>query len=180
MELFSQVNNVGIIDMDGFTINKKFYCKELGIIRVGDVAAQSYFFDFGIRWCDLTEKDRKSCAFVMKHIHKLPFGVPRGITARNVSALGSTVTSVYCEIKRDESSLLAYKGGHYERDLLASLGIPSINLENFGCPKAGELIDELIWLELCRNHTVNEAYLHCPKVEVEAFEHWLQDKLLRQ
>ena len=45
MEMFSQLNNtVGVIDMDGFTINKKFYCKELGILRVGNAAAQSYFF----------------------------------------------------------------------------------------------------------------------------------------
>ena len=34
---------VGIIDMDGFTIEKEFYCKELGIFKVGDLAARSYF-----------------------------------------------------------------------------------------------------------------------------------------
>ena len=28
-------NVVAIFDMDGFLINKKFFCKELGIIRVG-------------------------------------------------------------------------------------------------------------------------------------------------
>ena len=33
----------GILDLDGFTIEKKFYCKELSIIKVGDVAARSYF-----------------------------------------------------------------------------------------------------------------------------------------
>ena len=52
---------VGIIDMDGFTIEKKFYCKELGIFKMGDLAARSYFFDLGIRWSDLFAKDRKSC-----------------------------------------------------------------------------------------------------------------------
>ena len=67
---------VGIIDMDGFLINRKFYCKELGILKVGDLTAHSYFFDIGLNWLDLSPKDRKSCAFVMKHIHKLPFGVP--------------------------------------------------------------------------------------------------------
>ena len=34
---------VRIIDMDGFTIEKEFYCKELGIFKVGDLAAISYF-----------------------------------------------------------------------------------------------------------------------------------------
>ena len=45
---------VGIIDMDGFLINKKIFCKELGIIRVGDLAARSYFFYLGIRWEDMS------------------------------------------------------------------------------------------------------------------------------
>ena len=45
---------VGIIDMDGFTIEKEFYCK--------DFAAHSYFFDIGVNWLDLSAKDRKSCA----------------------------------------------------------------------------------------------------------------------
>ena len=30
----------GIIDMDGFSIGKEFSCKELGMLRVGDVAAR--------------------------------------------------------------------------------------------------------------------------------------------
>ena len=42
-------NVVAITDMDGFTINKKFYCKELALLKVGDVAVKSFFFDFGLR-----------------------------------------------------------------------------------------------------------------------------------
>ena len=38
----------GIIDMDGFTINKKFYCKELGILKMDKEVAISYHFDIGI------------------------------------------------------------------------------------------------------------------------------------
>ena len=38
----------GIMDMDGFTINKRFYCKELGIFKIGDAAAvykqHNFFF----------------------------------------------------------------------------------------------------------------------------------------
>ena len=37
-------NVVGIIDMDGFIISKAFYCKEIGMIIVGDAAARSVFF----------------------------------------------------------------------------------------------------------------------------------------
>ena len=46
---------VGVMDMDGFLIGKKFYCKELGLLKVGDVAAPSYFFDLGIQWSNFTK-----------------------------------------------------------------------------------------------------------------------------
>ena len=38
--LNSKMNDVvGIIDMDGFMIEKKFYCKELGVLKVGEEEA---------------------------------------------------------------------------------------------------------------------------------------------
>ena len=81
----------------------------------------------------------------------------------------------YSEVKRYASSVIAYKGGHYDRDLLASLCIPSLNLECFGCL---ELIDQLIWVETCRNDTTSDAHLHCPKVEVEAYGQWMENTLV--
>ena len=111
----------------------------------------------------------------MRKIHKLPFGVPCGVGASEVAALEDIVESFYCEVKQNDSLVLAYKSGHYERDLLASLAIPAVNLENVGCPKAGELFNDLIWLETCRHHMANEAYWHCPKVEVEAYAQWMEN-----
>ena len=70
--------------------------------------------------------------------------------------------------------MIAYKGGHFEKDLLAKLGVPSFNLEHLGCPKAGDLMSDLGWLETCGKHVVGEAYLHCPKVEVEAYGRWME------
>ena len=53
--MFSPLDNVvAIMDMDGFTMNKKFHCKELALIKVGDVAAKSYFFDIGFEWSHLS------------------------------------------------------------------------------------------------------------------------------
>jgi hypothetical protein len=37
-------NVMGILDMDGFCIGGRFFCKELGIWKVGDVYAESFFF----------------------------------------------------------------------------------------------------------------------------------------
>ena len=170
----------GIIDMDGFMVNGKFYCKELGIIKIGEASARSIFFYTGLRWIDLNAKDKRTCKYVMQHIHKLPFGVPRCVESVGIYALGGIVRDFYQSVKQGMNSVIGYKGGCYERDLLANLGVPAVNLESFGCPKAEGLIDRLVWLETCGNHTTSDAYLHCPKVEVEAYEHWLQDTPLRQ
>ena len=56
----------GIIDMDGFTIDKKFYCKELGMLKTDKEVAVSYHFDIGIQWEDLSYKDRKTCMYLTR------------------------------------------------------------------------------------------------------------------
>ena len=173
-------NFAGVIDMAGFMINGRFYCKEPRELRVGDAAASSFLFYIGVRWDDLTPKDRSTCRYVTQFIHKSPFGVPRRVEAFEISALGRNTVEFYQRAWQNGSSVIGYKGAHYEKNLLASLGVPSLNLESFGCPKAERLIERLVWLETCGNHTVADAYLHCPKVEVEAFGHWMQDTLLGQ
>ena len=59
-------NIVGILDLDGYTINKKFLCREPTIIKADQYTGTSYHFDIGIRWGDLTLKDRKSCMYRVK------------------------------------------------------------------------------------------------------------------
>jgi hypothetical protein len=61
-----------IINMDGFSVNGKFLCKELGFLKVGDATAQSFFFDIGLRWRDLTPKDLRTCKYVQTHIESMP------------------------------------------------------------------------------------------------------------
>ena len=129
---------VGIMDMDGVMVSGRFYCKELGMLKVGEAAARSVFFDTGLRWTGLNQKDRKTCQYVIRNIHKLPFGVPRGVKASEICELENIVSSFYREVKRSESSVLAYKGGHVEKDLLERLDISCVNLERFNCPKADE------------------------------------------
>jgi hypothetical protein len=46
---------VGILDMDGFLNGKKFFCKELGVIKVGESEASSFFFDIGLHRNELNE-----------------------------------------------------------------------------------------------------------------------------
>jgi hypothetical protein len=171
-------NVVGVLDMDGFCIGGRFYCKELGIWRVGSVYADSYFFYIGVKWGELDEKTRKQCGYVIRNVHRLPFGVPEGVVAFELGHLDGIVQEFYRRYGMDVESSLAYKGGHYERDLLKRLNIPGMNLEAFGCPKAEVLFGQLGWLETCGKHlTTVEAYRHCPKVETEAFGLWLNENL---
>ena len=70
-----------------------------------------------------------------------------------------TLINVYpARLVVNERSTIAYKGGHYEKDLLKHIHVPSINLEDFGCPKAEFLFDQLVWLETCGNHLGAHAY----------------------
>ena len=78
-------NIVGIMDMDGFVIERKFYCKELGIIKTGEDEAKTYLFDIGLRWTDLTTKDRKSCVSNETYTQVAVPCLPRIIAARSLT-----------------------------------------------------------------------------------------------
>ena len=175
MEVLKDV--VGIIDMDGFYVHRSFLCKELGIMRVGATYAESYFFDINVRWSDLDNETKRQCSYVIRNIHRLPFGVPQGVRSVRLSQLNEIVTDFYERHRRGPGSTLAFKGGHFERDLLTRLNIPSADLEAYECPKADSLICDLGWVETCGNHMTFNAFDHCPKVEVESYEQWLSAKL---
>ena len=65
--LYSTMENiVGVMDMDGFRIQKRFFCKELGLLKVGDDTASSFFFNIGVRWSDLDEKDTRCCKYLIR------------------------------------------------------------------------------------------------------------------
>ena len=132
---------VGVLDMDGFVLGKTFYCKELGVLKVGEDEGRSFFFDIGVHWHELTRKQQRHCMFLTRNIHKLPFGVSRGTNAFPLSDLNAIVKCFYDSVKSSHLSTIAYRGGHFERDLLQHLQIPSINLEHFCRPKAEFLFD---------------------------------------
>ena len=166
-------NIVGIIDLDGYTINKKFLCRELATIKVDQDTGTTYHFNIGVRWGDLTLKDRKSCMYVYRYIHKLPLIAHRG--SLPLDNLNGIVKDFYASVKETEKSTLAYKGGCLERNLLKKLNIPATNLESYGCRKAEQLFSKLPWIETCGQHIGTDPHKHCPKVEVEAFMIWLKE-----
>lgn len=64
---------------------------------------------------------------------------------------------------------MGFKGGHVEKDLLLSLNIPYIDLEQWGCPKFDKLPRPLGLG--CGCHANAETH-HCPQLECEAFWTW--------
>ena len=91
---------VGVIDMDGFVIDKTFYCKELDVLQVGEDEGGSYPVDIGVCWHDLTIKQQKHCMFLTRNIHKLPFAISRGTHAIPLSNLNANDQSQYHRIQR--------------------------------------------------------------------------------
>ena len=67
--------------------------------------------------------------------------------------------------------MVAYKGGHLERDLLKELNIPAVNLEDLGCPKFELLTGQqgIDPIPDCGHHKRSER--HCAIVECQTF--WL-------
>ncbi len=123
---------------------------------------------------ELCEKDKTNVKFLQKHVHGLTLGNENDL---NKDMLDVIVKKFYDAYKTDNKSVLAYKGGSIEKDLLAKLNIPSVNLELFGCPKAKNIFPEMVWLESCGEHNLlkdkRNTHEHCPKVEVEAYLYWL-------
>ena len=58
-------NVIGVLDMDGFEIDNVFFCKELGLLRVGDTCAKSYFFNIGVKWDALSERAKRAPLFTV-------------------------------------------------------------------------------------------------------------------
>ena len=50
------------------------------------------------------------------------------------------VSTLYEQRRRRQQYIVVYKGGHIEKDLLNKLNIPCVDLKEFGCPKANELL----------------------------------------
>ena len=103
-----------IVDMDGFYVNGKFYCKELGLIKIGNSEASSFFFDIGLRWNKLSDKDKNTCNHVKKKIHKLnPFRVPRGTKALQITNLSAVVEDFYRKIRDNFNSSICLQKWAY-------------------------------------------------------------------
>ena len=65
------MNIVGIVDLDGFFVQKTFFCQELGIITHGDMYGTLFHFNTALCYKKLNKKDRIQVKFLQEHIHGL-------------------------------------------------------------------------------------------------------------
>lgn len=165
-----------VLDLECFCIDSKQCCRELGYYthkhRYGRVA-----FFMNVPYRHLSERDKRRVNYVRRYIHGLTYRPRTEEHARNLKELKDTVLDIYERCKTDCKYVVAYKGGHVERDLLRELNIPSLDLELYGCPKYEE-IDYHSWLVSCGFHA-DPVHHHCSILECEAFWMWLLDTMYK-
>lgn len=174
-----------IIDMDGFVHDGEFLCRELGLIQpmlLGHLSLAPVSYRFDLSYFRLSEKDWRTARYCTRNIHGLPFRpAPRETDVRPLQDLEKIVLGWYERFGRARKRSVGYKGGCYERWLLEKLGIPSVNLESFGCPKFTELVDERDLAHQCQWHTMlrpsRRDQCHCVNVEIHAFHRWWRQEV---
>jgi hypothetical protein len=172
-------NIVLIIDFEGFQTVYGFHIKEFGSVKMTDGIPSSDFVELPLRYHELNEKDRVMAAYVKRNIH--------GLRYDNNPYLDLSIKSMKLHIKKmyenlsyaNPDALVAYKGGHIERDLLKEIGIPSVNLEHLGLTSKFDKLDIPIpdSIKPCSRHA-KIPNVHCPIVELYVFYTWIKQQLV--
>ena len=127
-----------VIDLEGFQLSKDsgaaFLVRELGWCKWDRTLSGNTQFDHGWRWRDLSKKDQKTVSYVIDRIHGLSFKPGAHEHYLPVSKFGELVMELHSKFSTPQRLLVAYKGGIQEKLLLDKLGLPYVNLEDFGCP----------------------------------------------
>ena len=176
---FVRSHNIGVIvDFEGYHTRKGFMIKEFGFISMVDYKPYSIFVRLPNSFQELSVKDRKTVAYVMKHIHGLKYeNHPDDISYEDML---QHLWFIYEHHATDNQNVVfAYKGGQAEKHVLDYLGIPSINLEDVGLmcnfkylmPTYGTQLENV----QCDRHIPIGDVVHCPKLELSLFAAWLTD-----
>lgn len=131
-----------------------------------------------MKYSDLLPNQQKQVAFVNRRIHGMPFIATHFENARPQDQLAQDVKELYELYKTDAKTVVAYKGGHIERDLLLKLNIPSVDLEVFACPKVYDLKHLGLGYEVwdCGHHH-GAGTAHCALAECPILQEWVIFKI---
>ena len=120
-------------------------------------------------------KDKRLIRFVRRHIDGLPYTPAHREQARPAADLEQDVKDLVHKFQQPDKTVVAYKGGHYEKELLQRWGIPHFNLEQAQCPKF-ETMTRLCRPTSCGCHDHPWRH-HCPQIECYHFFHWMRGQL---
>ena len=160
-----------ILDIDGFRLKSgQFIVRELGWCTMKGENDSQHFYS-PLRYKDLCYKDRQTVKCVYRHVHGLRFEANYREAALPQRDVAGVIQALY------RGGLIAYKGGQIEKEFLDNLGLPSVNLEDFGCPRADSLWSSHYPTRTSCGHHKVETIIHCPKQETYLFFQWLKNKL---
>ena len=172
MKYIDQLDKVCVvIDMEGFKVCKKFVVRELGWCDYRGVECEAFQYRPKLPFSALTPQDQRAARYLKRSVHGLSY-YPRTWEAHEVDDVCKDVVNVYMRHKSQQRQYVGYKGGHYEKDLLRNLHIPSFNLELAGCPRFDQM-PRLCTMASCGEH-VDPVKHHCAKVECYHFVQWVR------
>ena len=165
------------IDMEGFFL-PKFHVRELGYANyLGGSGSKHYWMP--MLYTDLVPSQQRQANFVTRRIHGLPFTPTHFEDASPQEQLQQDVADLYTLNMTPEKTVIPYKGGHIEKDLLKEMELgPFVDLEDFGCPKVSDLVHHGFGQEVwdCGLHQGNGA-AHCAMAECQIVRDWVVCKI---
>ena len=159
--------------------NKTFHVRELGYYTWNEEHGR-HAFRIPVPYKDLALKDKQTVNFVINKIHGLSYQPSQAEHPQHPRIVLRMVQDLYQDYRTPDRTVVGYKGGHVEKDLLNKLNIPSLNLETLGCPKYDVLRNENLkytnLLTSCGFHKDDTRH-HCPVTECHAFYLWYKSEI---
>ena len=112
-----------VIDLEGFSVQKKFQVREMGFYSWNEHFGRHAFFQ-PVALKALSRKDKKTVNFAQHKIHGLTYQPRYQERAYEHDEVDIVLLTLYNQFKTEKRTLVAYKGGHVEKDLLNKLNIP--------------------------------------------------------
>ena len=123
-----------VIDLKGFFVQKKFQVREMDYYSWNEHFDRHAFYQ-PAALKDLSHKDKKTVNFAKYNVHGLTYRPRYQERAYEYDEVDIVLLRLYSQFKTEKRTVVAYKGGHVEKDLLNKLNIPCLDLETWGCAK---------------------------------------------
>lgn len=175
-----------IVNFQGFQgENGDFYARELGYAALTSSDCGYVMMDIGPereRSILRSTACRKSLAFVQRHVHGLPLRPRKGERALPTGYLYQKLASLHAQYSSKGKVVVAYKGGVNEKSALDLLGIPSVNLELFGCPVMKQLQQDFGRESANCGHHVEDFrpsmdHVPCAMGKVNILRKWMTEQM---